>query len=334
MHQVQSSRFARRGAGALGVLLAMVLFVTAAFSVQFTLAQDENSIVGQYAVAIVRGDVPTDLPDGYNYVGKWIIDFNDDGTYTARRQDVGLLVSGSWEASGDVVTITDDVGLVSCTNPTAVTIPGDDITAGSYTWSRNGDNLQLIPQEDGCGGRVLLLSTHILGPYVPCTVDPIDLSDEAVDETGDVLPVGSPEAIVAEVLTPDDPGGSTRGGSTGSSQSTQDATAEPELDAAAVAAEIDTLLGQMTSCWSTGDPDLWMALLSAEFRELLIGSDPDFLTTIQAAMAVPIIWERAGAVEVESPTTASAIVRTTVDQEQDFQRFAFVLEDGEWRWDG
>ncbi|MEZ4499372.1 MAG: hypothetical protein R2839_04720 [Thermomicrobiales bacterium] len=50
-------------------------------------------------------------------------------------------------------------------------------------------------------------------------------------------------------------------------------------------------------------------------------------------MAVPIIWERAGG-RVDSATTASAIVRTTVDQEQDYQRFLFVLEDGRWLWDG
>lgn len=90
----------------------------------------------------------------------------------------------------------------------------------------------------------------------------------------------------------------------------------------------------MTACWSTGDPELWLSLLTSDFRDALIGSDPDFLTTIQAAMTVPIVWERAGDVDLESATTASAIVRTTVDQEQDFQRFLFAIEDDEWRWDG
>lgn len=337
MRQARSSRFATRGAGALGIILAIALLISASAGVQLALAQDDNSIVGEYGVAIVRADIPTDLPDGYNYVGKWIINFNEDGTYTARRQDVGLLVSGAWEASGDTVTITDESGLVSCTNPTAATIPGDDIVSGTYSWSRTGDDLQLIPQDDGCGGRVLLFSTHVLGPYVPCTVEPLDIAEEAEAESGDVVPVGSPEAAVEELLTPDDPVSGTRGGSTGSTQPTPDESAAANgatPDAANVVSEIDDLLGQLTSCWSTGDPDLWLALLSTEFREALIASDVDFLITIQAAMAVPIVWERAGDVEIDSPTTASAIVRTTVDQEQDFQRFLFVFEDGQWRWDG
>ncbi|MEZ4499370.1 MAG: hypothetical protein R2839_04710 [Thermomicrobiales bacterium] len=80
--------------GVFGVLLTLALIATSLFGLQIVNAQDEDSLVGEYAVAIVRADVPTDLPDGYNYVGKWIINFNEDGTYTARRQDVGLLVSG------------------------------------------------------------------------------------------------------------------------------------------------------------------------------------------------------------------------------------------------
>ncbi len=333
MHQARSSRQPSRSARFTAILAALVLLATGTLGLQFALAQDDDSIVGEYGLAIVRADIPTDLPDGYNYVGKWIINFNQDGSYTARRQDVGLLVSGTWEGSGDTVTITDESGLVSCTNPTAVTIAGDDVTSGTYTWSRNGDELQLIPQEDGCGGRVLLLSTHILGPYVPCTVDPLDLSDEGTSDSDGVVPIGSPEAAVDELLTPNDPVSGTRGGTTTQPPASQVPEAATP-DAAVVTEEIDNLLGQMTSCWSTGNPDLWMALLSADFRQALIGSDPDFLTTIQAAMAVPIVWERAGDVEIDSPTTASAIVRTTVDQEQDFQRFLFVLEDGRWLWDG
>lgn len=333
MHQAFISRYTARGSGVFGVLLTLALIATSLFGLQIVNAQDEDSLVGEYAVAIVRADVPTDLPDGYNYVGKWIINFNEDGTYTARRQDVGLLVSGTWEGSGNTVTITDEAGLVSCTNPTAVTIPGADIASGTYTWSRTGDELQLIPQEDGCGGRVLLLSTRTLGPYVPCTVEPLDLSAEATEEANEALPVGSPESRVDEVLTPDDPAGDSRTSDTDATPGSDAPGAAPP-DTEAVTAEIDNLLGQLTSCWSTGEPDLWLALLSTNFRDALMGSDPAFLTTIQAAMAVPIIWERAGGVEVDSATTASAIVRTTVDQEQDYQRFLFVLEDGRWLWDG
>ena len=38
-------------------------------------------------------------------------------------------------------------------------------------------------------------------------------------------------------------------------------------------------------------------------------------------MAAPILWERAGDVEIESETQASAIVRTTGRPRKDFQRF-------------
>ena len=150
-----------------------------------------------------------------------------------------------------------------------------------------------------------------------------------------MVPVASPEASVEELLTPDDPVSGTRGGADGTEEpATEEASPESQLDPVQVASEIDDLLAQMTSCWSTGDPELWMSLLSAEFRDTLMASEPDFLITIQSAMAVPIIWERAGDVEIESSENAAAIVRTTVDQEQDFQRFLFVLEDGEWKWDG
>ena len=97
MCQADSSRVDSRGARVLGMLMALALLATGAFGVQLALAQDQETIVGEYGVSIVRADIPTDQPDGYNYVGRWIINFNDDGTYTARRQDLGLLVSGVWE---------------------------------------------------------------------------------------------------------------------------------------------------------------------------------------------------------------------------------------------
>ncbi|MGD9712681.1 MAG: hypothetical protein AB7V46_11505 [Thermomicrobiales bacterium] len=332
MQQARRHRHPLRNASALTFILTLVLFASATLSPRLLLAQPEESITGEYAVTLVRVDVPTDLPDGYNYVGKWIIQINEDGTYSATRQDVGLLVSGMWEATGNQVTFTDDTGLVSCTNATAVTIPGDDISSGTYEWTLTGDELQLIPVDEGCGGRLLLLATRLLGPYVPCLATPLDEAD-GLDGDAVTVPVASPEAAVDEILTPDDPSNTgTRGGS--GSQNTEQQGQAPQVDDDVVTSEIDALLDQMTACWSTGDPELWLPLLSDGFRESLIGNDPDFLITIQSAMALPIIWERAGDVEIESATSAFAIVRTTIDQEQDFQRFGFVVEDGEWRWDG
>jgi hypothetical protein len=291
------------------------------------IAQEEPSLAGEYSVTLTRTDIPVALPDGFNYVGRWVIAFNDDGMYTVTRLDIGPAVSGTWEADGDRVTITDGSGIISCSNPAAVTIQGEDTATGVYEWTLANDTLTLTPVEDACGGRVLLLTTRALGFYVPCTTTPLET-------TGIATPVGTPVAVdeeeagasdpVAEVLTPE----------SATESAPQSGDTEPPGDTAAVAVEIDELLAQITACWATGDPDLWLPLLSTGFRQALIGGDDDFLVTIQAAMATPIVWERAGDVEVASETAASAIVRTTVAQEQDFQRFAFVVEEGEWRWDG
>jgi hypothetical protein len=183
---------------------------------------------------------------------------------------------------------------------------------------------------------VVLLTTRSLAIYVPCTTEPLaaDLASPigtpvAVEEPEDVseeVPVGGttvPGDNPLEILTPEAP-----------AEETGDGGEPVPADAAAITTEIDELLSQMTACWLTGDPDLWLPLLSEGFRASLIGNSPDFESTIAAAMTTPILWERAGDVEIESETQVSAIVRSTVAQEQDFQRFLFTLEDGEWRWDG
>jgi len=311
------------------LMLAATLIATLAIG-SVVAAQTDSSIVGDYSVAIGREDIPTDLPDGMSFAGRWIVSFNADGTYVGERQDVGVLVSGTYDVSGNEVTITDDGGLVSCANPVAATVPGDDISSGTYEWAKIDNNLTLVPLEDGCGGRVVLLSSRSLSIFVPCTTERLNTSDMAT-------PVGSPvaievpddEPVVVEsdpddplaILTPDDP------------VDTETGETVPG-DAAAIGAEIDGLLGQMTACWLTGDPGQWLPLLSKEFRSSLVGNSPDFASTIGAAMTVPILWERAGDVEIESTTQVSAIVRSTVALEQDFQRFLFVIEDDEWRWDG
>ena len=136
MQQASHSRSTRHSAGLVGLFVLLMTLIVVAIAPGVLIAQTEDSIVGEFGVTLIRSDVPTDLPDGYNYVGDWIIRINEDGTYTATRQDVGLLVSGTWEVSGERVTFTDETGFISCSNPTAVTIPGDDVTSGSYEWTR------------------------------------------------------------------------------------------------------------------------------------------------------------------------------------------------------
>jgi hypothetical protein len=319
-----------RRPGRLGALLLAVLMIGAlAAQPALSLAQDGSSLEGSYTVTIGREDIPTDLADGYSFAGRWIITFGPNGEYTGERQDVGVAVTGSYVVDGNEITITDESGLVSCANPVATTIRGGDIASGTYEWAMIGSNLTLVAIEDGCVGRSVLLSTRPLAIFVPCETAPLGDEElipgantpEAGTEIDEIIPADETEDDPLSILTPDDP---------------VDSSGEEIIDGdpAAIGAEIDELLAQMTACWSTGNPDLWLPLLSEDFRASLLQSSPDFASTIGAAMATPILWERAGDIDIESPTRVTAIVRSTIALEQDFQRFAFVLEDGEWRWDG
>ena len=118
------------------------------------------------------------------------------------------------------------------------------------------------------------------------------------------------------------------------SEGDEQGTEADEASLALVEEEIDELLLQMTACWATGEPERWLPLLSDGFRDSLISTSDDFYETLQAAMASPIVWERAGDLDIDSDSEVSALVRSTVGQEDDFQRFSFVLEDDEWRWNG
>ncbi len=316
----RSFSLTRRSPGAIGATALLALFLVGASLLPAqSLAQSTDTLSGSYAVALSRDDIPTDLADGYGFVGRWIISFNDDGSYVGERQDVGIVVTGTYTTSGSQVTVTDESGLVSCSNASATTISPGDISTGTYEFAVVGQTLTLTPIDDGCRGRVVLLSSRALSVYVPCTTEPLDQAavvasgtPESVEEADDV------DDPLASILTPVDP-------------TTEEADSP---DAMSIAAEVDALLGQMSACWSTGNPSLWLPLLSNAFRASLIGNSPDFESTISAAMSTPIVWERAGELDVESATRVTAIVRATVGMEQDFQRFVFVFEDGEWRWDG
>ena len=98
--------------------------------------------------------------------------------------------------------------------------------------------------------------------------------------------------------------------------------------------EVDALLGQLTACWASREPERWLPLLSNEFRDALIASDPNFLETLSISMSSPILWERAGEISIVAPNQITAPVKSTVGTEQDFQTFIFVFEDGQWKWNG
>jgi hypothetical protein len=324
------TRFRRPGWLALTALLAIAMMYSL-FSAGQTTAQDESNgdLTGEYTVSLSRTDVPTDIAGAFSYVGRWRIALNEDGTYEAERLDAGVVVQGTYTLSDDQITFTDESGLLSCSNPSAVPIEGDDLASGTYEWTKVGSEVTFTPVEDNCPGRVIFLSTFAFATYVACNTVPLAVEVPASPEASPVAvatsvpePSATAESPLA-VLTPEQPAESPTPG--GGAESVDVSQIEPQ---------IDELLSQMTACWATGDPDRWLPLLSNEFRTALESSDPEFRTTLAASMAAPIVWERAGDIDVESATQVSAIVRSTVGTEEDFQRFVFILEDGEWKWNG
>jgi hypothetical protein len=286
------------------------------------LGQDEANaaLVGEYAVTIHKVDVPQDLANGSTLIGSWRIAFKTDGTYTEERQDVGVLVTGSYKVDGDKVTLTDKDGLLSCSNPDAATGDQGDVSEGTYQWSRTGERLALTVVEDNCALRRVLLSTREFDAFVACLVQPLATGAGATPGAG--TPVASP---VAE-----------------STPETFPSAASPEASPPAANADIDQaiddLLKQMTSCWNTGDPNRFLPLMSDAFRQQFLqstggGNDP-VAALGQLMQATTFQWERAGDVDLTDPTHPSAIVRQKVGDQEDFVRYTFVFEHGGWRWNG
>src|SRR5262249_2066060 len=114
------------------------------------------------------------------------------------------------------------------------------------------------------------------------------------------------------------------------------ASASPGAEGA-IPQAIDALLSQMTSCWATGRPDLFLPLLTREYRAQLLqgNTSTDPIAALSTLMAsTPYVWERAGEVDLVDATHATALVRQAVNTQEDFVRYAFALEDGAWLWNG
>jgi len=272
---------------------------------------DDDSLSGEFAVTIGRLDVPFDLPNGPSLLGRWRISFSPDGTYEIARQDVGPVVTGFFELDGERITLTDESGLLACTvGPDGET----DVSTGTYRWELIGtERLSLLPIEEQCQSRRILLSTRELTAFVACLT--------GAQVTDGATPTPEAELSLAALLgTP---------------------AAGPSESDVEIAEEIDWLLAQMTACWTTGDPSLFLPLLSSSFLPQFKASlgaddltDAEFNALLQQAMAVPFVFERAGDLNIQDATHVSAIVRTQIAGSEDFTRFRFVLEDGAWRWDG
>jgi len=271
-------------------------------------AQDDSP-VGQWSVALARTDIPVDIASSMSYVGRWRLGIEADGTFEAERTDAGVVIEGTWTSDGDQITFTDESGLLSCGNAAAAPIIESDMATGTYKWVRSGKNLTFTQVDDSCPGRIILLTTFSFNTFVACSTIPLT--------TAELLgtPVASPIAVETVEL-PTVPASS------------------PEPLNATFEREIDDLLDQLTACWASREPERWLPLLSNEFRDALITSDPNFLETLTISMSSPIVWERAGEITIVAPNQITAPVKSTVGTEQDFQTFVFVFEDGQWKWNG
>ncbi|MDP9367824.1 MAG: lipocalin family protein [Chloroflexota bacterium] len=307
---------------AVTMLLSLVIALGSPFRVAGQRGGERDEIAGEYSVAITREDVPADLAGGPSLIGKWRISFGEDGNYTVRRQDVGDLITGTYEIEGDQITITDEGGILSCAGLASAT---GTAASATYAWDRVGTGLSLTPVEEGCAPRRLLLATRDLGAFVAC------LTGQGGDaDAGVTTPPATPDADdpldalaeeVGRAATPDADEEATQG--------------EPDPDNPEAA--IDELLSQLTACWASGDPANVLPLFSEGLRRDLVqalgpdSTEADLVDTLTPFLAVPITWERAGDLDLEDEDRASAVVAVRIDVEEEFQTLEFVYEDGAWR---
>lgn len=277
----------------------LVLAVVAVLSMLFppvALAQDDPAALdGAFAVTIADEDVPLDLVDRATVVGRWEIAF-DGGQYALSRQDVGELARGRFRTAGDTLMLDDHAGILACPP-----------SAGSYRWRVEDGRLFLAAVEEPCAPRRLILTTRVLVAAVPCP--------PASDGSPSPVPGAPPEPIAA---TPQ-PAGATA------------ATPTPIDD---IEAAIDDLLVRMSACWATRDPERFLALTSDAYRAAIRDGGADGYRRFAVAMALPLVWDRVEPVTLTDARHATAVVRQTSGDHQDYGRYAFVFEDGAWRWDG
>ena len=294
-------------------------------------AQDDG-LVGDFTVSISSESVPQDIPDGATIVGRWRISFLEGGRYEGERLDLGVLVRGSYSVEGDTVTITDEEGAVSCSNPSNQPAQSGDVSTATYRFEVDSNSLTLTPEQEGCALRRVLLSTTDLVPFVACNTEPIELATagDGDDEDDDVGARGQGPAP-RDVETPEQ--ASPTAEPVADETAEAEATETPEDEPGSTEEQIDELLAQMTACWATGEPERFLALWSDDFRAQFL-EEEGALDSLRAAMQVPLTWERAGDVNMDGDDRAEAVVRTTTLDEEEFVRFRFVFENGGWKWDG
>lgn len=321
--------------GFLSRCAALALALTLATAVSgpgIAVAQDDDDAevdepLGIFTVAIGEADLPPALPGGPGLIGLWNVSFNEDGTYTVARQDVGVVATGTYEVDGDTLTIADEGGLLSCGND-----PEADAAEATYAWEVDGGELTLTPIEETCAARRIILTTRSLGGYQPCDTVPLGgVRDEDQGEDPD-----SAEDDEKAGSSLNDIFGS---GETGDADEDVDEDGGGGQAPAEVEAAIDRLLGQATSCWATGDPARFLPLHSEDaLEEIALGASlQEVAEALEPAMALPVTFERIGDVQLEDATHATARVAISVLGEEGDEGFFlsldFVEVDGEWLMD-
>lgn len=288
----------------------------------------DDGVAGVWSASVADSDVPTDIGSGPRLIGRWRIEFREDGSYSGIREDIGEVVAGSWSVEDDTLTITDEIGPSSCATPQPGVLDTVDASTGTFRWAREEDRLTLETASDPCQTRELLLTVRPLTVYVPCTTEPYPLGEVPAAPSQDELaatPTGAtPEATpVLPDATPTDSGADESGEAPGGT-----------ID---VEAEIDALLAELSACWATGDPSLVLPLFSEVFLERLVSSGPpgtsilDVAALFEELQRAPVIFERTGDVETDGPRQAEAEVTLRIGVDETPQQFDFVLEGGSWK---
>lgn len=313
-------------------LAALLVVVFSALPVIGKAQPADDGVAGVWSASVADSDVPTDLGSGPSLIGRWRIEFREDGSYAGIREDVGQVVGGTWAVEGDTLTITDESGPSSCAQPQPGVIDTVDATTGTYRWQRGEDQLTLEATSDACEARRLLLTVRPLTVYVPCTTEsyPLDqdiatpLPEEEIEAT---LEGGTPDAVASPVLPEASPVVDT-----GVDESGEAPGGTVDTEAA-----IDALLAELSACWATGDPSRVLPLFSDVFLERLVLSGPPGTTIVDVAalfqelQRAPVIFERSGEVETDGPRRAEAEVTLRIGEEETTQQFDFVLEGGRWK---
>jgi hypothetical protein len=298
-------RSGRRPLASIILLALALLLIAGPLAAAPVAAQADDALPGDWSVFVTPADALDDVPNSDMMVGVWRLSFGEDGAYAAERNDLGVLVRGTWERSGDEVIVTDESGILSCSEAGNAEGAVADAATGTYRLVEDDDSLRFEVVGDACGLRKILFTASSLTPFVPCPVVSTGLA-----------------ALEGEGKTVYEP----------SAQATE----------GSVEQQIDRFLAELTACWATGDPERFLPLLTEDYRPIFVSAGTDEgaedpseqARALSSAMGIEFTFTRAGSVREVREGEATCIVRTVIGGQESLSRFRFVFTDGAWYWDG